>query len=171
MAFFYFDYQLPKTHTLGAFSASLLRQLCSQMSVIPNSLRQLYRRHKSEEACGFPSELAAILLNAATCFDSCCVIVDAVDECLSLADRKAILHLLASMEGPNMRIFISTRPHCAPALGTFRDYQVLAVEARTDDIRAYCGSVIESNDITTELLDYNLREQVLDIIANHAQGM
>lgn len=171
MVFFYFDYQLPKMHTPGAFSASSLRQLCSQMSVIPGPLRQLYSRHKSDEACGFSRELDAILLDTATCFDACCVIVDAVDECLSSIDRKAIMHLLASMEGPNARIFISTRPHCAPALGTFQDCQVLAVEARRVDIRASCGSVIESNEITTELLDHRLREQVLNIIADHAQGM
>ena len=171
MAFFYFDYQMPEMHTPGAFAASLLRQLCSQMSDIPSSVRLLYNKHKSEEACGFPRELAAILLNTAAFFDSCWVIVDALDECLSLADRKAIMHLLASMEGPRTRIFMSTRPHCAPAFGTFQDCQVLAVEARTDDIRAYCGSVIDSHDITSEILDHGLREQVLDIIADHAQGM
>ena len=171
MAFFYFDYQMPKMHTPGAFSASLLRQLSSQMSAVPGSLRRLYSRHKSEEACGFPRELAAILLNTAAGFDSCCVIVDAVDECLSSTDRKAVMHLLASMEGPSTRIFISARPHCAPAPDKFRDCQVLAVEACTADIKAYCGSVIDSNDITTELLDHKLREQVLDIIADHAQGM
>ena len=171
MTFFYFDYQTPKMHTPGAVSASLLRQLSSQLSSIPSSLRLLYDRHKSEEACGFSRELAAILLNTAACFDWCWVIVDALDECLSSADRKAVMHLLASMEGPNVGIFISTRPHCAPAIGTFRHCQVLAVEACTDDIRAYCGSVVDSNDITTELLDHRLREQVLDIIADHAQGM
>ena len=171
MAFFYFDYQMPEMQTEGAFTASLLRQLLSQLSAFPESLRLLYDEHRDEEARGLSSELSAILIETAALFDSCYFIIDAIDECLNVSDRKAIVHVLAQLQSPGNRIFVTGRPYCALGFHAFQDCQTLPIEARTDDVRAYCDSAIDTSDLTTELLDGDLRRQVLDSIADHAQGM
>ena len=170
-AFFYFDYQMPGSQRPGAFIASLLRQLVSQMPAFPECLRSFYGKRKNEEACEFPHDLSEILLETTTLFDSCYIIIDAIDECLNSSDRKTILHVLARLERPANKLFITSRPHCAPIFEAFEDVQTLAVEAREDDIRAYCDSAIDSSDVTPDLLDGNLRNQILDSIAAHAQGM
>ena len=171
IAYFYFDYQQSVQQTPQAFVANILRQFVSQKPSLPVSLLTLYDQRRQEDVLEYSGSLCEILTETVSCFETCFIIIDALDECSNASHRKSIMKMLSDSPWLGVRIFMTSRPHCSEIQTSLSDASHLLIKAHDDDIRAYCASALEMNDDISDLLDDDLREQCINNVAAQAQGM
>lgn len=149
---------------------SLLRQLASQTASFSQSLLHFYQRFREDDAHGSTVELLLILKEVCRSFEKCFVVIDALDECQK-GYRRDFLHIVNVLNMETVQLFVTTRPHSHDIRQHFKDIVNIEVAASEFDIRSYCLQMIESNDVTHELMDDTLKVEVTDSISKNAQGM
>ena len=169
--FFYFDYRMQEFQTPVAFTASLLRQVLSQLPSIPEYVHSYYEYKRPNNAHHSPEELFELLRKCVASSGACYIVVDALDECRSALDRRKIIGSLLRLDTGKVKLFITSRPHCTELESQFPNCYPISIKANREDIMAYCASVIESNEHTNDLVDDKLKLECLNAVANEASGM
>ena len=172
IAFFYCDYQAQSEQTSSLALANITRQLLGQSNGFPASLYVLYERYRRDGLPATAFELANILQEVCCGFQKCFILVDAIDE-FNVQDSKRVhefITTLHSLPSSNTRLFFTSRSF--PELkGIEQQAVVVPISARETDIRAYVSRMLEEDDDVSELLDDELRSQIIGEIAAQSSGM
>ena len=158
MAYFYFDYRdITKQHWRD-LALSLLTQLSSRSDLRYDILSRLYTDHDNGTQQPSDDSLKQCLMDILTVRDPhpIYLIMDALDECPDTSEvpspRNQILQLLeelASLQVPNLRICITSRPEFDIRFSleplTSRQVSLHDQSGQKQDIADYVRSVVYSN--------------------------
>ena len=174
LLYFYCDYRDQDQQIAENILSSLLRQICSILSALPPSVSQLYERAqkggglpKLEEVC---DALEKIIDQE---FTRLFIIIDALDECESVKQRKVLIDTLKALIGRrcSLKLFITSRPHLPDIAKALSTAVTITIVADENDIRRYLEYQFDQNPGFDDLLDETLKEEVCTKIIASSQGM
>jgi hypothetical protein len=172
IAFFYCDYQAQSEQTSSLALASITRQLSGQLMEFPASLYALYERYRRDGLPATAFELANILQEVCCGFHKCFILIDAIDE-FDVQEPKRVVEFIRTLHNltsANSRLFLTSRSF--PELKEFENKAIIVpVSAREADIRAYVSRMLEEDEDVSELLDDELRSEIMDQVAAQSFGM
>lgn len=171
VTYFYFDYREHSLRTPAIFVASLLRQLAIQISPFPASLIDFYDEHKHEQAQRLNPQLTEVFEDVCRRVDKLYVVIDALDECAEARSRKAILEILRKLKSNAFHLFLTARPHTEKLQPYFQDVRTVEISANKNDLQTYCVNMINSSDSTRELMNEELKKEIIETIVAKADGM
>jgi hypothetical protein len=170
--YFYFDYREQAQQTAFRILVTLLRQILSTYSEIPNAAIDLYKRTK--RGLGLPSwsELVAIFKSVCVSGTEVFMVLDALDECDEHLHREDILNFVQQLFGSSIRILITSRPYPWDINETFADYPQIAIEASDSDVRKFLTEKISTSKRSARrIIDDELREEIIQSITAKCNGM
>lgn len=170
MVYFYFDYHGQDQQTPNAFLRSILRQLVTHMSEMPQLFLDFHERFRGDPMQSSTADLLTLFKNLCTTFDRVYVVLDALDEC-HIDHRKHVLHILGSIDLTIMRVFVTSRSHSHDIRQHFAGIEPIQVQASEADLSTYCHRIMEQSETTRELVDASLKDEVAATISRSAQGM
>ncbi|KAI9759599.1 MAG: hypothetical protein M1840_003250 [Geoglossum simile] len=149
VAFFYPDYRDRDNQSPANVVASLLKLVASLEPTLP-----------------YPNTLLL------TCqeFRQAYIIIDALDRCAVGDHRKLFLQILGDITKTSVRLFATSRPHPDDIKRSLGASPRIAIEASDSDIRKYLAQKIDQ-DGDIDLIDEQLKEEIIRNIASVAQGM
>jgi hypothetical protein len=171
IAFFYCDYQAQSEKMSALALANIVRQLSGQLVEFPASLYALYERYRRDGLPATASELANVLQEVCCGFQKCFILVDAIDEFDVHESKRAIdfIRTLYSCASPETRLFLTSRSF--PELKGMDDQAVVVpISAQEADIKAYVSRMLEEDEDVSELLDDELRTEIIDEVAAQSFG-
>lgn len=171
IAYFYFDYQNQETQIPAHFIACLLRQLAAQGKSFPRPLLELHDRYKREPIGLITTELGNVLKQVRTAFDTCFLVIDALDESDGKQHRREILRVIGDLEHAGFSILVTSRPHSHDINQHLINATQIPIKASEADLRMFCTYMVEANENTSDLLDNTLKEDIFSTISRNAQGM
>ncbi|KAF5557284.1 ankyrin protein [Fusarium napiforme] len=138
IAYVYCRYNRVDQQSFNKFRASLLRQLCEQLSPLPEGIMQLYHEYKPRRVELPPEKITSELKAVSGLFSKVFMVVDALDEWAK--EHKDLYSLPAELLLLQRRLAINllatSRP--IPILSNqFSDYPSISITAQQQDIYAY----------------------------------
>lgn len=100
-----------------------------------------------------------------------CFLLDALDECDSNKQRGQIISLLKTLVNASAKLLIMSRPHPQDIHRSFEGCTKLEIVGNAFDIRSYVKQKIEMSDELSELIDVNLKEEIVDRVTSQASNM
>ncbi|KAF3174027.1 hypothetical protein TWF751_005167 [Orbilia oligospora] len=169
IAFIYCDYRDQALQTPINLAASLLGQLLSIPSSLPQEVIEIYQKKYRKNNLFEQGDIDAMLLHACQQFDRAYICIDALDEA---QNREALLNSLRKLI-PLVQLFVTGRPHI-PAIveryfvGALR----INIEATKDDIERFVATKIDEDWARDKyLMDENLKHEILGEVAKASQKM
>ncbi|KIW65653.1 hypothetical protein PV04_07893 [Phialophora macrospora] len=175
VAYYYYDYSEQQSQHPSAFARSLLRQLSSHGENVPSAVAEFYQRTRNavKDQTWF-HDLLAITRRVVATFTRCFIIVDALDEADSQSQRSGFFEVISairSSSGSTVKLLATTRPHAFNLLGKFHDPVTVEVLADAGDLHRFLAQAIDEHPDSEDLMDDELRTQVLDTLTNTANGL
>lgn len=100
LAYYYFDFNEPTKQKAANFLSSVIAQLCSQSSVLPDAVRRLYQRCNNGNQKPTSEDLLTALMGSLKEFEDVFVVADALDECpKDNNEREELLKILKVIHG------------------------------------------------------------------------
>ena len=171
VAYNYFDYQQQGVYSIESILSSLLRQFLLQISFLPQSVQKLYDLTRPNQARPSASDVYDVLKTLLRDFHRCFIVIDALDECKDKGIRKALLQDLIGLNGDTIRIFVTCRPPLAEIEQYAKQHPRVTICADERDLKAYCFHMIENDRDILDLLQGNLKNEVVEAVVSQAQGM
>ncbi|KAI9807287.1 MAG: hypothetical protein M1833_000030 [Piccolia ochrophora] len=140
-------------------------------SPLPPSIVQLSQQFKKQPGSLQLADLESALARLFQEFHKSFVIIDALDECEGVNNRKDFLQFLRSLEGTSVRVFVTSRPYLDDIKKTLSSSPHLKIEARDSDIEKYIINRIAKEEAIEDLIDESLKEEMIHTIVTGAQGM
>ncbi|KAJ0421028.1 hypothetical protein BJY00DRAFT_113978 [Aspergillus carlsbadensis] len=171
VTFFYLDYEHQARQTMAYFLKSLLRQLLDHIPHIPKPLVEAFSRLGGSECSLSATVLEKIILEVMQSSSQIYVLIDALDECIELGRRKAIISFLEqAARSAKIRLLLTSRPHVQEIRSTFENSHQILVRASEADIGAYVSQEI-SRARVTDIADTSFVQRIMDTIIHQAEGM
>jgi hypothetical protein len=171
IAYFYCEYGTASSQSLALFVSSLLKQLSAQKPAVPVPVIEYYQTHKKSEHRPPYTELLAILRQVCGLFDRCFIIVDALDEIDGKKHRGSYVTVLKGLVCSSAQVLVSSRPHAADIEKGLQHASKIRVEAHDADLRLYLGHMLEGDSDMQDLVDEQLKNEILDTLTCNAKGM
>ncbi|KAG8528638.1 uncharacterized protein KY384_006325 [Bacidia gigantensis] len=171
IAYYYFDHQRQDRKPQEALYGSLLRQVVSRQPAIPQAVQNLYETAQQDHTQALLSDLVSTFVATLSDLNRCVIVIDALDECPDRSQRQAILRTLFNIKSSALQIFVTCRPHLPEIDHHFAKATQIAIAANEGDIKVYCRLVLEKHEAGLDHIDEELKEQVVETIANQARGM
>ncbi|KAL8372306.1 hypothetical protein RB595_001885 [Gaeumannomyces hyphopodioides] len=181
VAYFFFSFSDSKKQRLAEMLASLVRQLCARRPNTPQPVKSL-SEYKNGGGRPDTKTLEAALMATIRGFSAVFVVIDALDECPTLANERTKLldslgRVIAAMPG-NLHILCTSRPEAdikaamdpvlSRPLGTAID--LTANQWRHNgDIGLYIDTMLASADYSSWPID--LKAEAKDLLLKKADGM
>jgi hypothetical protein len=150
----------------------LMRTFYVQMSQVPQSLKDLYRRCSKAGRSGPPDVLAimSVLTDILTSAPQTCVFIDAIDECKDIRALTNILDAVQQLQNETGVgiVFTDREPSTLPRTG-FLQLTRKRLGADDLDMRAYIRNDINHNSWSTNL-DPTLVDRAVDTICQASTG-
>ena len=169
----YCDYLAQEEQTTTNIIGAILKQLVDRGD-IPEYLREAFQEAR-EETGGRRLRLADLmrmLRVAIASLPQVFICLDALDECLP----KHLPELLKSLkyivrECPNMRIFLTGRPHIRESIQRyFSEVVVIPISPNPDDIRNYAEMRLDRDD-EPEAMHNDLRVDIVRVMLERMSNM
>ena len=167
VAYFYFHYQDHPKQTAIQVLRTLLKQVVSTLDNVPSGLRELYENCTSRS---INPDLPAIVEQFLACcrdFGRVCVMLDGLDECDDSQQPHLVSIIRELLTQPSLRVMLTCRLYLPVVESLSRTGLCINIVAEDADIRTYLSSRLE----TVEFLSQELKRQVVDVIAQGAEGM
>ncbi len=173
VSFVYYDYKKPELGDPSRVIAALIKQLCRRKERIPSDLLK-FKRDSLRPS--FES-LQGLFTSLADSFQHCFLIIDALDECPSVA-RHQILGFFSNVL-PHVKIFITSRKEDDISLA-FEEIKapIIKIEAGNvaEDIESFVSSEVKQlrkgyNGKKMYLSSNSPEETVIRTLTNKAEGM
>ncbi|RPB09127.1 hypothetical protein P167DRAFT_577605 [Morchella conica CCBAS932] len=170
VAYIYFDHEEQSTHDTTSVLASIVRQLLSQLPVLPDRAGKL---HETYNPLKYDS-LYNLFLSASSFFTNTFIICDALGE-RGKGDReqrKLLLTLLCRMAGaPN--VFLTSRENISGDIQNTLDFATkIELRAREEDIKIYAEHRVSDSLLANRLYGKELyRERIVSDIGECAKGI
>jgi hypothetical protein len=170
IAFFYFDYRDQDNQSPAKVVASILKQVASLKPKLPHPVAELHKRCEEKRDDPQLQDLQNTLLLTCQEFRQTFIIVDALDEYAVGKHRAPFLRVLKELAKISVQVFVTSRPHPDDIKRNLGASPQITIEASDSDIRKYLAQKIDQ-DGDTDLIDEQLKEEIVRNIASGAQGM
>ena len=172
LAFVFCNYKERAEQSHTNIVSSLLRQLVSGLSSIPEEVRSLYRRYVDKEARPSRLEIFDLLKSVVSEFHTVFIVVDALDECSDSDGTRSMLLKDLHRLLPEIR-FLCTSRYLSDIERESKDCASLEIRATEADIRTYPQSRIEQEPRLKKHIegDAALFESILETVAHTADGL
>jgi hypothetical protein len=166
----YFDYKDRQNQSDVRILSSLLKQLVSQLKIIPSSLAAL---HDVSIATNTKPGRLTLLGHFIACvgqFESVYILLDAIDECVD-REQDQILSLLNDLLSEStLKIMITSRPHLTNRIYTL-SASILGISINPTDIDDDVQTYLISRLREERFLRQDLKNRIVQEISKQAEGM
>jgi len=172
VAYIYCDYRDQTSQTVVNILGSVLRQLLTTASYVPETIYTVLESIKKQGQRAEIGDISTMLKVLLPRLDRSFLCLDALDE-LESRTRFTLLKALRTEFG-SARIFLTGRPHIELEVNRALQIQLDAmhIEANEDDIRGFLIHEIEEDmNINPDDMNKQLREEILEAIIGKAGGM
>jgi hypothetical protein len=169
MAYIYCSFQQQDVQKIDNLMASLLKQLAQGQSSLPDSVKDLYDRHKVKLTRPSLDEISRSLQSVAVLYSRVFIVVDALDECqVSDSCRSRFLSEIFDLQvicGTN--IFATSR-FIPKITEKFNRSTLLEIRAQDEDVQKYLDGRISQSE--SKILK-TYREEIKAEITKAVDGM
>ena len=174
VACFYFDFATQQEQSLTGVLGTLLKQLAAGLGELPEEMVQAYEAQKSFIGGRRPQHTKIVeMLHTASSKKRTFICIDALDE-YEPEHRVKLLNSLNKIlqKSPNIRLFVTGRPHIGPEIGECLAGRVtsLRISTKRDDITRYLHSKLE-DDTTPDAMNSSLGAEILKKIPEEVSEM
>jgi hypothetical protein len=171
IAYLYCNFRQLDEQTAEGLLASLLKQLVQERSFLPDTVKDLYNRHKSKRIRPSFEEISRTLQSMAAIYSRTFIIVDALDECQkSDGCRAKFLAELINLQAKCGANVFATSRFIPEITAKFAASVSLEIRASDKDIRVYIDSRISKLPAFV-LRSSDLQEEIKNGIVDAVDGM
>ena len=170
IAYLYCNFKQRDEQNIRDLLTSLLKQLCQEMSTLPESVKEFYNHHKSSSIRPRPDQFSQVLCSVASMYSRVFIVIDALDECDSKDDCRARLleEMLKLRIKARVNLFATSRPTEVPQC--FEEGPSLEIRATEEDVRKYLrGNFPRLPKFVGQ--NVQLQHDIENVISARAQGM
>ncbi|TVY81967.1 Ankyrin-1 [Lachnellula suecica] len=170
VAYIYCNFRRQDKQKIEDLLASLLKQL-ADCRLLPQSVKDLYNRHKAKRTRPSLEEVSATLQSVAAKYSRLFIVVDALDECQSLngCRQQLISELFNIQVGADANVFVTSR-FIPEITEKFIGRSSLEIRASDPDIQRYLsGHMSELPGFVGRSVD--LQDEIISEIVKAADGM
>ncbi|KAN0087343.1 hypothetical protein V8E54_001031 [Elaphomyces granulatus] len=152
-AFLYCIYKRQDNQKVDDLLASLLGQLAVWQSMVPESIRELYNKHRRGEKPRLSrNEILEALSSITKTYSRTFIIIDALDECKTNHIRNELLSEVYKLqEGSDTRLMVTFRPSIVPNPPS--SVRELEIRAYKEDVEGYLSG--RMSELPTVVQDSN----------------
>jgi len=169
--YFYFDYGKQTDQTPLRVLQTLVHQILSTHSRIPFPAQEMADDLMKGKPLPSWKDMADLFINLCSAGRPVFIVLDALDECDAVANRKPILELIKAIKTSPARLVITSRPYPPDVDEVLGDCPQVLVEASDKDIEKYVKEQIEDNVEMRRMLDDELKGLIVKSILQKSQGM
>ena len=162
----YFSYNNHQSQTASNIIASLLRQLLSQLPIVPVEVESIYMCCSPNHSRPELSTLFRLFVSCVANFSSVLVVFDGLDECEG-AQLREIVPLIRQIGSLSIKVLITTRPHLGYLEQQLGQTSTLTISAQATDIDKYVQERLDNEN----KISPRLREIILEKVVCQADGM
>ena len=171
VAYIYCDYKDQVAQTASNLIACLTRQIIGRPIALPQQLEELYEELKYQKRRPSLEELKRLLEGLCDGRKQIYLLVDALDECEAIKERRSLLPLLEALPHGSTRLFVTSRPNNEDIFQSFGKASRIVISASESDLRQ---CILERTDERKEIVNRltpELREKIVNTISAGASGM
>jgi hypothetical protein len=171
-AFLYCIYKRQENQNVDDLLSSLLGQLTVWQPVVPESIRELYNKHRRKRRLS-QNEIREALRSIIKTYSRTFIIIDALDECKTDRMRNELLSEVYKLqEESDTRLMVTFRPNIIPIRPNIipkrpSNVTELEIRAHEEDIKEYlsdrmselCSVVQDNNE-----LQYKIKTRILTLV-------
>ncbi|KAL6699880.1 ankyrin repeat-containing domain protein [Trichoderma pleuroticola] len=168
IAYIYCSFRMRDKQNINELLASVLKQLAEGQSCLPESIKDLYNRHKFIQTRPSTNEILTVLQSVTLLYSRVFIVVDALDECQeSSGCRARFISELLNQKNNGANVFATSRltPDIRDQLKGSKEVEI---RAHDEDVRKYLESQIIQ--LGSAFLKTHC-ERVITDITKVAQGM
>ena len=171
IAYVYCDYKDQVIQTASNLIACLARQLVGWPRRLPRQLERLYKELEPQRRRPSLEELRSLLATLCNERRRTFVVVDAVDECEAMQQRRYFLPLLKSLPHGSTRLFVTSRPNNEDICFTFAAAPQIQIAAPESEIQRFVAEKMEERNDFIDRITPVLRDEIIFTISTRASGM
>jgi KAP family P-loop domain len=172
--YFYFDYTEQTVQTPSNILSTLLHQLLSHLSALPDAASLLLERIQQSRPLPNWKQMINIFITIANSQDKVFLVLDALDECDPNKNREKVLDFLDYIfDQSSIRALITSRPYPSDIKSAFAALPEVVIEASEADIRTFLIQKIASSKCAWIKKNvYNkLRIRIINTLVAKSHGM
>ncbi|UPL02804.1 hypothetical protein LCI18_013738 [Fusarium solani-melongenae] len=171
IAYIYCNFRRQHEQKIGDLLASVLKQLTQCRSSLPDSVKNLYDRHKTKRTRPSLNEILGLLQSVAAIYSRVFIIVDALDEC-SASDgcRTRFLSELFNLQARHRINIFATSRFIPEIMDRFETSISMEIRATPDDVARYLQGHIGQLPSFVQR-DRQLQEEIMTGISEAVDGM
>ena len=116
-------------------------------------------------------ELKTLLVTLCNERERTYVVVDALDECDAIQERRHFLPLLQSLPYGSTRLFVTSRPNHEDIYHVFKEVSQVTITAPKSEIKRFVTEKMEERKEFIERVTPDLKDQIISTICTQASGM
>lgn len=181
IAFYYCEYKKKETQILSNVVGSLIKQICVGSEKAFQELESLYARYHEKGKSSIPPSTGDLIMTLKCIsrrLDCVMLIVDGLDECPLLEERRALLELFSTLHHPdqgNIKAIYASRDEIdiREQFTDLNQFQTISIAARGTDLELFVAAEIELriSNKSLRLKDSSLKEYIVERIVTKANGM
>ncbi|KAF5855664.1 hypothetical protein ETB97_008825 [Aspergillus alliaceus] len=174
LAFIYCNYKLSQVQNLEYFYRAIARQLVELKGAVPESVTELYQRHRRKGTAPTEEECLELIQSLTKDSAGTYIVIDALDECVDENDRPFWTKLIGQLKSSiiNLHLLCTSR-HIDDPRGVLENATHVEIRASRADIETYVEERIESSDNLLIFCkqDPRLRHNIMEVIVSKSDGM
>ena len=171
IAYVYCDYKDQVIQTASNLIACLARQLVGWPKRLPRQLERLYQDLEPQRRRPSLEELRGLLIALCNERRRTFVVIDAIDECEAMQQRRHFLPLLKSLPQGSTRLFVTSRPSNEDICHTFATAPQIQIAAPESEIQRFVAEKMEERNDFLDRVTPVLRDEIISTVSAQASGM
>ena len=173
VAYVYCNYKDQAAQTASNLIACLARQIIGHSNTLPQELITLQNDLGQKNRRPSLDELKNLLKSLLSHYQRTYIVVDALDECEAIRERRLLLPVLESLPNSLTRLFVTSRPNSEDIFEVFGRASQIAIAAPASDLRRYIQERMdERKEFVSRLrLTPELKDNITSSITAAASGM
>lgn len=171
VAYVYCDYKDQTAQTASNLIACLARQLLGGPSKLPQQFEKMYIKLEEEKRRPNFDELSRLLVCLCNQSEVTYIIVDALDECEAMDERRLLLPVLEVLPNTSTSLFVTSRPNKEDISHAFGKASQIPIKALDLDLRQYIREKMEARRDLVDRLSPELKEKIVSTVSTGASGM
>ena len=139
--------------------------------MLPQPLATLHKELEQQNRRPSFDELKRLLIALCKHHARTYIVVDALDECEAVRERRLLLPVLKSLPNVSTRLFVTSRPNNEDILQSFGKASQIAIIAPESDLRRYITERMEERGDFVDRLTPELKEKITFTVSAGASGM
>lgn len=152
---------------------NLLKQLCQIQSPLPQSVEDLFARHRSQRTQPSLDEAASALRSLISAYPKAFIVVDGLDECESSSASQFVSKILDLLVDTRANFFATSRS-LPNIIGIFREHNSILMDMPSNSTANDIGQYIKDNaKRLPDFVDHSpdVLEQVTNTIIKYSDGL